>query len=580
MAKDLDCPKAILAALLLVAVRSAEAAQPLSPPEVSGQSLAVPPAEPSPCTRDSSSDPDGTREAGSVPDEATLEANGAVIGEILIRAKDIFDTEIPEEDRAAFRFANRIHRKTREGVIRKQLLFESGDLYSRRVLEESERLLRGSPYLYEASIRPVRYQQNQVDVEVVTRDVWTLTFALGFSRSGGVNSTRFGLEDGNFLGLGKEVTVRRTSNVDRTSLLYRYRDPNLLGTRGKIALAYQDQSDGSSRSIALERPFFSLDARWALGLGAASEDRVDSLYSRGEITDRFRHRRSYLDGSGGLCRGLVGKRALRFTMGFTFERDRFEAAAGFPPPSLVPPGRTLVYPWVGLDRVEDAFIEARDLDRIQRTEDLNLGRQLKARVGYAARSFGSDRDALVFGTSLVAGSNPGHAQLLFVSAQASGRWASGGVENLVVGGAVRYFVRDLGDHILYATLSADAASRLDPERQLLLGGDNGLRGYPLRFQDGDRRVLLTLEQRFYTNWHLFRLVHVGAAVFFDAGRAWHAGSRGADEEGVLKDVGVGLRLGSSRSSKGALVHLDVAVPLDGGGTVRKTQFLVKSHDTF
>src|SRR4029453_7544016 len=56
--------------------------------------------------------------------------------------------------------------------------------------------------------------------------------------------------------------------------------------------------------------------------------------------------------------------------------------------------------------------------------------------------------------------------------------------------------------------------------QLLLGGDNGLRGYPLRYQAGDALALFTLEQRFYTDWQPLKLVNVGAAVFFDAGRAW------------------------------------------------------------
>ena len=80
------------------------------------------------------------------------------------------------------------------------------------------------------------------------------------------------------------------------------------------------------------------------------------------------------------------------------------------------------------------------------------------------------------------------------------------------------------------TLLAD----LDRDNQLLLGGDNGLRGYPLRFQTGDRRFLLTLEQRFYHPRQFLRLFYAGAAVFFDAGRAWEDGVPG---DGMLYDAG-------------------------------------------
>ncbi len=60
--------------------------------------------------------------------------------------------------------------------------------------------------------------------------------------------------------------------------------------------------------------------------------------------------------------------------------------------------------------------------------------------------------------------------------------------------------------------------RIDPENQVLLGGDNGLRGYPLRYQAGERRAILNVEQRFFTDWYPWRLFRVGYAVFVDVGR--------------------------------------------------------------
>ncbi len=117
------------------------------------------------------------------------------------------------------------------------------------------------------------------------------------------------------------------------------------------------------------------------------------------------------------------------------------------------------------------------------------------------------------------GWEPGQDHTLLVSGRAGGRWGAGGYENVTLGGELRYFLRTFRRHRLQVALRVDAAWNLDPERQLLLGGDNGLRGYPRRFQDGDRRFLLSLEQRFYTNRELFNLIHAGGAVFMVIGRA-------------------------------------------------------------
>lgn len=516
----------------------------------------------------------------TVPGDAELEAAGAVVGSIRIRTGDVFDTSIPEEDRWLFRTANRLHWKTREGVVRKLLLFREGDRYRGRLLKESERLLRQTKYLYDARILPVDYSGGRVGIEVVTRDVWTLQAGLGFSRSGGENSTRIGLQDANFLGTGKDLTVRRTSDVDRASVLYRYRDFQLLGSRLRLIVQYRDNSDGLLRQFDLTRPFFSLDTRWSASAGAGSFDQVQSLYERGEVSSRFRHRREFYTLQSGLSRGQFHGTTRRWLAGLTYEEDRFLAAPGEIAPVSLPGDRTLVYPWIGFETISAEFLKLRNLDRLQRTEDFNFGHELFASLGWSDDGFGADRDVAVFRSRARIGHTPREGRLWLFAAYASGRYGSGRGENVLAGGSVRLFARNFRRHNFYASLSVAAAANLDGENQLLLGGDRGLRGYPLRYVHGDRRFLLTLEQRLYTDWYPFRLVHVGAAVFLDVGRAWTHGSAGAGEPGVLKDIGVGLRFGSSRSSDASMVHVDLAIPLDRDAGIDSVQFLVTTQETF
>ena len=93
-------------------------------------------------------------------------------------------------------------------MIRDQLLFKPGQRYSRRLLDESERVLRADGYFYDAWIRAVSYHDGTVDVRVTTKDVWTLNPGFNYGRSGGTNSTGVQLEDISFLGTGTDVRYR------------------------------------------------------------------------------------------------------------------------------------------------------------------------------------------------------------------------------------------------------------------------------------------------------------------------------------------------------------------------------------
>lgn len=515
-----------------------------------------------------------------VPPDAVLEGERAVIGDVILRIGDVFDTENPKEDRFLFRLANRLHRTTREEVIERQLLFKPGDRYSRHALDESERLLRQNRYLYDVKIRPVRYGDGQVDLEVLTRDVWTLNAGVGLGRSGGTNTTRIQVQDTNLLGTGKSLTVERQGNVDRTTSLFRYDDPAILGTRFRMGAQYESSSDGTHQSLEIGRPFYSLETRWSAFLTASSGDQIDTFYELGHPTDRFHHEHDLFQIQGGLSQGLVDGWTTRWTGGFTFQRDRFETAEGFDAPALLPEDRTLAYPWIAWDSLEDKFLATKDVDQIERTEDFHLGSRLHLRLGWSSPFFGGDQNAAVFDGSAGTGFHLTPAQTLLLSTDLAGRWGSEGAENALLQGSARYYWRDFGRHLFFATLEGAVAEHLDRENQLLLGGDNGLRGYPLRYQDGERRLLLTLEQRFFTDYYPFHLFHLGGAAFFDIGRTWPGDEAQAPNLGWLRDIGIGLRLSPSRSGLGNVIHLDLAFPLDGDGTIKSMQWLVKTKGSF
>jgi outer membrane translocation and assembly module TamA len=516
-----------------------------------------------------------------IPTPAQFEASGTRIGEIRIRSRNVFDTSIPAEDTALFRLADRLHIQTRESTVRDQLLIHEGEPYRETAVAESERLLRRTRYLHDASIQPVAWRDGEVDLEVVTQDVWTLTPGLSFGRAGGENHFGFKLEELNLLGRGSQLSLGYESGVDRSSTTLHYRDSQLFGSWWSVNANFADSSDGGTREFTLEHPFYSLDTRYAAGLSALDEERVDAVYDLGKVTDQYGIQQRLATIYGGRSRGLRAGWTRRLTGGFTIDESRFTSVvteSGVT--GNVPPDRRLVYPWLGYEWVQDRFATSRNLDQIERTEDVALGMRAQLRIGYSSPILGADRNAWILAASASRGFDFAERHRLMLAYSFNGRMEGAAVTDALSSLAAKYYFRESDHGVLYLGASVDSGSNLDLDHPVELGGDNGLRGYPLRYQRGEGRWLVTVEQRLFTDWFPFRLFNVGGAAFFDMGRTWGANPAGAPSQEVLKDVGLGLRLGNSRSALGNVLHLDIAFPLDGDPSIKKMQFLIETHRSF
>ena len=78
-----------------------------------------------------------------------------MIGAIEIDNQNIFDLADARENAWPYRLANRLHLNTKRTTVLQQLLFKPGERYVPRLIEESERILRGNRYLYDAKIIPL-----------------------------------------------------------------------------------------------------------------------------------------------------------------------------------------------------------------------------------------------------------------------------------------------------------------------------------------------------------------------------------------------------------------------------------------
>jgi outer membrane protein assembly factor BamA len=498
------------------------------------------------------------------------------IGRIQLQVNNIFDTSQPDQNHRINRLANRFHIKTRDKVVARELLFAPGDPYDPRVLAETERHLRQFSFIRDALVEPVALCGNQVVVKVVTTDNWTLTPNISFGRGGGKNRWAVEIEEENFLGLGKNLQIKYRNGIDRTEKILRYLDPNMGGSRQRLKLLYQNNSDGHIGQVEWQLPFYSLDSRHGWGLNLFSNRLSNPVYRNGEIAAEIGQKRQLAEIWVGRSPGFVNGATRRYRLGFTDDDSRFYATDNFPAQTQ-PADRHFAYPWLGFEYLQDRFIEKTNLQHMGRVEDISLGHHLQTRLGWSHVAFGATDSDMVWRLDYSKGWQPNANQLVLLDTGLNGLYGDGAIHNATANGKLQWFRFQSRHRSFYIKTQVQLGHKLFPEQQNTLGGENGLRGFPVRYLTAPNNALLTLEQRFYFDWYPYHLLQFGASIFADVGTAW--GSDDPTENRTVQDLGLGLRLVPTEAANGKVIHIDFAFPVNDS-TQSGFQVILEARNSF
>jgi hypothetical protein len=499
----------------------------------------------------------------------------------------IFDETKPEENNRLYRLANKLHPDTHSKVIKGDLLFTEGEVLDEKKIIESERILRTRRYLNSAFITSSVDCNNNKNISVNVREVWTLVPQFSYSRTGGNSNYGFGLSDANFLGLGKSLNIARTSTVLRNGNLLDYYDPNTGFFNSTLTLQYTNNDDGKSRVVALIKPFVALDNEWTGGISQEIYTQEDTLYNAGEEADRFNHQSTSQSIFYGMKLNTAARESThRVVMGYSEAEHNFNSVGVAPDASVfVPEARQFSYPWVEYQYINDGYFEANNIQQINRVEDINLGAQVRLRIGYTSSKYNYYDKDLIYEVAYSQGVKLSEKQLLLASASSSGLYNRDNIYNNIISGKVSYHWQNFKHSQFFVNLSTANGVRLFSDLPLELGGDTGLRGYPIRYQAGDKLQLITIEQRFFGQKEWFSLFHLGAAIFYDQGRVIGPSAIPQDQQGWLRDAGIGLRFSGTRTGNREegthnILHVDIASPLDGSKDIEKIQWLVTVKNGF
>ena len=515
--------------------------------------------------------------------QETQEAPQYTIRTITVKVRDIFTKN--EESNLIYRTANKLKINTRHSVVLTELLFKEGDVYDQFIIDESLRNLRSIRFLKDPRITHTVDGQF-VDILVNVQDTWTIIPQFSFSSGDGRDRFSGGVAESNLAGTGKRLEVLFAEEDNREIYETVWEDPRVMGTKNSLLAAYLARSDGEEFIFNAGRPFRSLIEDYSWSSDFSDRDFIGKLFEASD--ESFIYRQKSIKAGGGytFSSGDPEVRRRRYTFGYNYDDTRFSQANAddFADLSLDPnlvsndlaflaKSRRFSGPTFTYQSIEPKYISMAYIDRFSRVSDYNLGNTHSFSVQYAPEVLGSRKDTGLFGAQISKGWLFSNSSFLRGELRGNSRANSDSIENSILSAELKWynvlgtlFVGDhfLGKHTLAANISIDYADDLDKDKQFNAGGNNALRGYEARTFNGDKRLILNLEDRFHLWDNVFNLIHIGGAFFFDAGGSTYEPFNDLLQDHIYSNIGFGLRLGFPKSSGERTLRIDVAFPLRDG----------------
>ena len=505
---------------------------------------------------------------------------GKEIRHIEFTSLSVFDKNDPDENNGLYLFLNKLHINTRSNVVRAQLLFEQGELLNVKKIQESERILRKRSYLTNAYIVPLTVCANHVDIMVVTQDSWSLEPQLSLSKESEGTKSGFAISDGNILGTGNSLTIGYEENTQRNLISYDFSNPHIFNSQIATKIYYADTSDGRDTIVDISHPFYSLETPWAAGFYTQDVTLEEQIRHMDVQINEFEHQTMTNRIFYGLATDITAGYTQRWLVGITNEEDNFFISEDTL--QAIPGQRKAVYPWVEYQFLENRYGVFKNVNQIQRPEDIALGQNFSFRLGYAGTQFDNPDDVIRYIGEYTNIVDFDSQHIFETTVNVDGRRHSKieDGDSTVAGVTLAYNYFQDEKRRWYAGFTYEIGQDLAQYEELTVGDITGMRGYPTDYQRGDERYVFTVERRYFSDLHLFNLLRVGAVAFVDVGKAWGVEQYGYSP--LLSNVGLGLRLSSSKVRIGNVVHVDIAAPTSARNApgVGKYQVTVGAQSRF
>lgn len=471
---------------------------------------------------------------------------------IVLQRDAVFDST--EASHWPYRVANALHVETRAHVILRELLIDIGDPFDSALVAESERNLRALGIFRDVEINPIRTDTGIV-IHVRTADAWTTTMGVSIATSGTQSVIDLSLQESNLLGTRTVALLGYRNDPDRSAITAMFDTPRAIGDRIGVGASIVERSDGRGGTGSLRLPFLSLSSKYGGSLVASVFQGRQLQFLNGVISDSLWREFAVLRADGAVAVTASPRGYLRVGLLAQYLRDDI---VPMEERDNVPHTRSgTAGPYVAVRAPR--FIRARNIERIGRIEDFDLGPYATITLLAAPTAFGYERNGI--GASLGAGTGlslPGET-FARVSLRASALQTVDGTDSATVEAGASFAGQRGEKHLVVLHGSGGMQKNPVPGREFDIGLGVGLRAFPAHAFTGDRYFVFAGEYRYLVFPRLLGLVGVGVAAF--------AGHAGAWQHDVAvragTEFGAGIRLASIREV-GGIWRLDVSRRSGGG----------------
>ncbi len=488
--------------------------------------------------------------------QVSAEPMGRVIDSVVIDNREIFDLDSVRSNVWLYRLANKLHLKTHKSVIGRELLMRPGDTFSSVLAEESARNLRNLPFIYHARVDLDSSSGSNI-LRVTTSDRWTLVAGPSLTRSSGQTTYRLGIEELNLLGYGQQVRFDYfIREFDQNFGEVTYYDRRIMGWPYSLNIYHNGNPEIGWTSATFSQPFYSLSDRFGYSVTFININREDRYFHNGSAFawNDYKGRTGAISGSFRIG-DYYSKVSVSLTWQYTdidISRRRYIPDIAY----VVFPADSIYHTLVGSFGIHQTrFVKLKRINNFRKVEDFELTSGLSLSLGHNINAVKATSLYRTFSFSGIL-AEYFHTHLLYASFSRSYWYANGHDIRTTFQAACKYYYHGW-DFLTIVVLGAYSEDkRRLPQEALLIGEENGLRGYPRYYLSGERLIRLNWENRVFTGIEVLS-AEIGVVQFVDAAQAVTGAETFADYKWAWS-IGAGLRIAPEKISNADIIRLDLA----------------------
>lgn len=521
---------------------------------------------------------------------------------IIFNPLTIFD-ENEKGVTALHRWANAIHIDTKQLTLENEAAFfleKCSKTFAD--MAELERHLRSRRYLRDAKVTSDILVEN---ITINTWDNWSLMPTINFGRQGGESSYSLGVKERNLLGLGIDAEIETYRNSQRKGYKVKTTIPLFNQQNIDLKLRFADNDDGIKKSLFLEKHFASFYTDNAYLVGFNEDTRNDTIYQNNRKLSIYAHDISYKSAEYAWLDFNNETSLLRYRVGITHDLHEFSFLDDATTPLyslLLPQDRDFIYPWVGFEYIEKDFRKLTNIHLITQIEDFNHGWQFSSRLGISDGSKENNASAL-FQAEVNKGFEIHTDALILLNIAVNSDIYDQQDNRFLLNMNTEYFYNINADWSFYLNNNNIISKNQYLDNPVTVGGDSGLRGFPLQYQHGEHSAKFTAEIRYYPHLNIFKLFDIAGAAFFDTARTFGHVNEPIDsiqtsnptntsitnnsitneniEKGWLYSIGMGVRLYSPHAGgNNHVVHIDFAFPQSSNPDIDNFEIRLEAKQSF